>query len=366
MYHVSGGDGLQVTEKNGWQKDAGEPAMSPDGRYLYYSKDVTPGQIFEYNKDPYGVIYAIIRRDLTTGKERTAVSEAGGSIAPRVSPDGKTLALVRRVGARRRLCCTTLATGEERAALRPARPRHAGGLGRSTASTRSTPGCPTASALVIWGEGRIWRVDAASGEGAGDSRSGDASSRPPPSAWSSRRSSRRHSFRYACSATSPWRLPTAAVVYSALGQVYARPLAEGHTQAADLRRRRSSSIRRGPPTASRLSTSTWTDADAGRVRVAPAHGGAGARRGGHARPLHRSVVLAGWLTGRLPRASAATASAATRFGEDPGIYVVKAVWQRPRHVSCARVAAIRSSTTQARASTSANAAPRSSCSPAST
>ena len=43
MYHASGGEGLQVTEKNGWQKDAGEPATSPDGRYLYYSKDVTPG-----------------------------------------------------------------------------------------------------------------------------------------------------------------------------------------------------------------------------------------------------------------------------------------------------------------------------------
>jgi hypothetical protein len=67
MYHLSGGEGLQVTERNGWQKDAGEPALSPDGRYLYYSKGVTPGQTFEYDKNPYGTIYAIIRRDLTTG-----------------------------------------------------------------------------------------------------------------------------------------------------------------------------------------------------------------------------------------------------------------------------------------------------------
>ena len=49
MFHRSGAEGLQVTEKVSWQKDAGEPAVSPDGRYLYYSKDVTPGTTFEYN-----------------------------------------------------------------------------------------------------------------------------------------------------------------------------------------------------------------------------------------------------------------------------------------------------------------------------
>src|SRR5262245_66082593 len=87
MFHSNGSEGLQVTEKTSWQKDAGEPAVSPDGRYLYYSKDVTPGQTFEYNKDPNGTIYSIIRRDLTTGKERTAIGVQGGSVAPRVSPD---------------------------------------------------------------------------------------------------------------------------------------------------------------------------------------------------------------------------------------------------------------------------------------
>jgi WD40-like Beta Propeller Repeat len=46
MYHAAGpGDGLQVTERNGWQKDAGEPDISPDGAALYYSKDVTPGSV---------------------------------------------------------------------------------------------------------------------------------------------------------------------------------------------------------------------------------------------------------------------------------------------------------------------------------
>ena len=48
--------------------------VSPDGRFLYYSKDVTPGQTFQYDKNPYGTIYAIIRRDLTNGRERTKSS----------------------------------------------------------------------------------------------------------------------------------------------------------------------------------------------------------------------------------------------------------------------------------------------------
>ena len=129
MFHAAGSDGLQVTEKNGFQKDAGEPAISPDGRYLYYSKDVTPGQKFEYNKDPNGTIYAIIRRDLNTGRERTAVSVQGGSVTPRVSPDGKSLAYVRRVRLGSQLYVRDLETGRDRVDLRSPRQGSAGSVG---------------------------------------------------------------------------------------------------------------------------------------------------------------------------------------------------------------------------------------------
>ena len=37
LYHVSGGAGLQLTKKANDQKDAGEPAFSRDGRYLFFS-----------------------------------------------------------------------------------------------------------------------------------------------------------------------------------------------------------------------------------------------------------------------------------------------------------------------------------------
>src|SRR5690606_11793425 len=67
MYHRSGGGGVQMTERRTQQKDTGEPALSPDGRYLYFSDDATPGTTFEYSKDVNGQIYIIRRLDRETG-----------------------------------------------------------------------------------------------------------------------------------------------------------------------------------------------------------------------------------------------------------------------------------------------------------
>jgi imidazolonepropionase-like amidohydrolase/Tol biopolymer transport system component len=164
MFHAAGSDGLQVTEKNGFQKDAGEPAVSPDGRYLYYSKDITPGQLFEYNKDPNGTIYAIIRRDLNTGRERTAVSVQGGSVAPRLSPDGKSLAYVRRVRLGSQLVVRDLDSGRDR----PVFDRLDKDLQEAWAIHGLYPQyawMPDGKAILIWGEGKIWRVDVAAGKG---------------------------------------------------------------------------------------------------------------------------------------------------------------------------------------------------------
>jgi imidazolonepropionase-like amidohydrolase/Tol biopolymer transport system component len=166
MYHSSGAsDGLQVTERTGWQKDNGEPDVSPDGRYLYYSKDVTPGQTFEYNKDPNGTIYAVMRRSLVTGREVRAVSVQGGSVAPQVSPDGKTLAYIRRVRLKSMLYLRDVDSGRDRELF--------GSLDKDLQEAWAVHGLypqyawtPDGRSLVIWGEGKIWRVDASSGKAA--------------------------------------------------------------------------------------------------------------------------------------------------------------------------------------------------------
>ena len=47
MYHKSGGAGLQLTKRKNDQQDLNEPAVSPDGRYVYYSEDMYEGGYFK-------------------------------------------------------------------------------------------------------------------------------------------------------------------------------------------------------------------------------------------------------------------------------------------------------------------------------
>jgi Tol biopolymer transport system component len=89
LYHRSGvGSGVQMTKARTKQKDTNEPAFSPDGRYLYFSDDATPGDIFQYSKDPNGQIYVIQRLDRQTGDVDSYVTGPGGAVRPTPSPDG--------------------------------------------------------------------------------------------------------------------------------------------------------------------------------------------------------------------------------------------------------------------------------------
>ena len=164
VYHAAGSEGLQVTARESQQKDAGEPAISPDGKYLYFSKDVTPGVLFEYNKDPHGTIFAIIRRDLTSGRERVFISRPGGSVAPRPSPDGRSLAFVRRVGIGSQLFVRDLESGLDT----PIFDR----LDKDLQEAWTVHGVypqygwtPDSRRIVIWGRGKLWNVDVAAKRG---------------------------------------------------------------------------------------------------------------------------------------------------------------------------------------------------------
>jgi Tol biopolymer transport system component len=93
LYHITGGSGVQMTRKPNDQKDVGEPAFSPDRRYIYFSQDTTPGPVFQYNKDPYAGIYTIRRLDRTTGDVEDIIRGPGGAVRPTPAHDGKRLAL---------------------------------------------------------------------------------------------------------------------------------------------------------------------------------------------------------------------------------------------------------------------------------
>ena len=114
MYHIAGGgEGIQLTKRKNDQQDAGEPEVSPDGKYVYYSEDVSPGPNFQYNKDPNGEIYNIRQLNRSTGDITTVAGGQGGAVRPQLSPDGKYLAFVKRVRLKSVLFVQDLDTGEE-------------------------------------------------------------------------------------------------------------------------------------------------------------------------------------------------------------------------------------------------------------
>jgi Tol biopolymer transport system component len=86
LYHRTGGKGLQMTERPNEQKDVGEPAFSPDGRYLYYSRDATSGDRFQYDKDVNTEIYQTFRLDREDGRTESFLGGPGGAIRERALP----------------------------------------------------------------------------------------------------------------------------------------------------------------------------------------------------------------------------------------------------------------------------------------
>jgi imidazolonepropionase-like amidohydrolase/Tol biopolymer transport system component len=158
LYHRTGGKGLQMTEKPNDQKDVGEPAFSPDGRYVYYSQDATAGETFQYNKDPHSGIYSINRLDRKEGRVEPLIGGPGGAVRPTPSPDGKYLAYVSRVGLKSVLFVHDLETGGQWKVYED--------LERDMQETWAIHGVypqmdwtPDSKQIVFWAKGKLRKVD---------------------------------------------------------------------------------------------------------------------------------------------------------------------------------------------------------------
>ena len=163
MYHVTGGDGLQLTQRKNEQQDQGNDiAISPDGRYVYFSEDMSGGSTFQYNKDPHGQIYTIRRLDRETGTIINYITGAGGAVRAQPSPDGRQIAFVRRVRARSVLYLYDIASG----AQRPLWDNLSHDQQEAWAIFGVYPGfdwTPDSEHIIIWAQGRIWRITVADG-----------------------------------------------------------------------------------------------------------------------------------------------------------------------------------------------------------
>ncbi|MCL1051046.1 amidohydrolase family protein [Shewanella abyssi] len=158
MYHVAGGEGVKLTKRPNEQKDLGEPAYSPDGRYIYFSQDATPGKTFHYSKDSVKGIYKIKRYDTETGDIEVLIQGTGGAIRPTPSPDGEKLAYIKRDGFQSSLYLLDLKSGKTEKLY--------GDLDRDMQETWAIHGVyPTMSwtadnqEIVFWAKGKINKLE---------------------------------------------------------------------------------------------------------------------------------------------------------------------------------------------------------------
>ena len=273
LYHRSGGEGVQLTKRPNEQKDAGEPAVSPDGRYVYFSQDTTPGLFFEYNKDSNKQIYVIQRLDRETGELEPYISGPGGSIRPTPSHNGKWIAFVRRVRGKSILHLNEVDSGKEipiydemERDMQEAWAIH--GVYPAMAWT------PDDSAIVFWAAGKIKKIEVAS----------KGVSEIPFHVKSTRKI--QEALRYPVS-VAPGEFdvrmlrwvqvsPTGnQVLYEALGHLYTRALPEGTPQRVTKQNDHFELYPSYSRDGKSIVYTTWDDQKLGSVRIVSSSGGEG-------------------------------------------------------------------------------------------
>ncbi|MGB3724010.1 MAG: amidohydrolase, partial [Pacificimonas sp.] len=274
LYHVSGGGGVKLVERPNeqHQKELGEPTFAPDGKSVYFTRNVTPGPIFEYAQDSNTDLFNIERYDLETGETLTAVSGLGGAVRPTPSPDGRYMAFVRRENVQSKLFVKDMETGEERMIYDD--------LDRDVQETWAVTGVypnmdwtPDSRSILFWAGGKIRRIDADGTNGAvipfriSDSRTVAAAPHPAIPVGVDSFTARMTRFAQ----VSP---DGRQVVFESMGKLYVKPMAGG---AAKRLTRGDEDARELHPGWSRDGRSIafvgWNDDTLGRIRTVSASGG---------------------------------------------------------------------------------------------
>lgn len=165
LYHLEGGEGIAAVKRPSpkFQKELGEPVFAPDGKAIYFTRNMTPGDRFVYAQDSNKETFRIRKLLLETGEVLDVAGGPGGAVTPAPSPDGRYLAFVRRVRAVSRLFVRDLAAGTEKMLV----DRLDYDMQESWAVHGVYPNfafTPDSRAVVFWSGGGLRRVEVSSGE----------------------------------------------------------------------------------------------------------------------------------------------------------------------------------------------------------
>ncbi|WP_108812525.1 amidohydrolase family protein [Sphingorhabdus sp. Alg231-15] len=332
VYHVSGGAGVVLVKKPNekHQKELGEPIYAPDGKSLYYTRNITPGSTFIYAQDSNKDLFNIEEYDLETGEVTTAVSGLGGSVRPTPSPDGKSMAFVRRERSKSKLYVKDLATGIERKIYDD--------LDQDVQETWAVTGVypnmdwtPDSKSIIFWAGGKIRKVSA-DGSGAAVIPFAINDTRGIVDAPHPKIAVAPDSFTTKMSRFAEVSPNGRQVVFESLGQLYVKSMNGGSPK----RLTNSRNERELFPSWSRDGRSIvfvgWTDEGLGRVKTVNASGGSPRvvtnRPGHYARPHYspdgRTIVFemqgGGYLT-------------SPDYSVEDGVYRVAATGGTPERVA---------------------------------
>ena len=273
MYHRDAASldamaGVQLTKRPNDQKDVNEPVFSPDGKYLYYSQDSSPGDTFQYDKDSNGQIYTIKRLELEKGETDSYITGPGGACRPTPSPDGKLIAFVRRIGPKTGLHLFDTESGSVRLIYDR--------LERDMQEAWAIHGVypafawmPDGKSIVLWAKGKIRRINVEDGSESiipfriKDERAITETVRFPvevaPEEFDVRM------LRWV--STSP---NGKQVAFQALGQVYLRDLPDGEPRRLTGRADEFEFCPHWSRDGKRIVYTTWNDRTLGSIRIASA------------------------------------------------------------------------------------------------
>ena len=329
LYHVDGGGGVllvkRVNEKH--QKELGEPTFAPDGKHVYFTRNITPGGTFQYAQDSNGELFAIEQYELDTGETHRVTAGNGGAVRPTPSPDGRYLAFVRRERAKSKLYVRDLRSGNERK-LYDLPDQDMQETWAVTGVYPNMDWTADSREIVFWAGGKIRRLPVAGGTAREipfrvvDDRVVAESLHPKidvaPDSFQTKM------VRWA--RTSP---DGRQIVYESLGKLWLKPSAGGAprrlTRGDDLAFEAWPSWSRDGRSIAFVS---WTDRDLGRVMVVSAKGGS--PRTVTTEPGHYSLPHFS-PDGRTIAFEAGSGGGLTsdKWSRDPGIYRVAASGGKP-------------------------------------